>query len=665
MNYFKSILLTAFALFALASCDTDDLRDDVDNLKDRVSSLEAQVNLLNDNMTAIKRLLEGGQSITNVNEVSGTYTLTLSDGSTIKLTQGSEGTVKIPEITVNTDGQWEVEGVVLTQNGTPVQAVGTPGTDGITPKFQITKDGSFWQVSYDNGTTWEDVKNEKGEKVSAVSSGEGGSTDTFFESAKVEGDFFVIKLTSESEPISIPIVKDVICKIVEPTEGFKNGVWEIEAGTTVTTTVKIKGENIIITAPTGWIATISAANDLNEATLTITAPEKVITFTRATADNSSDITVQANTGANWAVDKIQVKLSIVKDYYTMFENGEDINICGITINKNIYSGANIVALDGTTSSLNDYFSTSMSKPVILFLSGNQEFTVEGTKAISNDLIIIGRYENEKPIFKNITTNGTLRPRKGSVYLFNLHIAMEDNGTTTGFVTNNDLIIENNCTNLAIDNCYFSGVQKPLYTDNKTDKVYGINNIKMQNNKIQLATNAILFQLANATNLAGYKTFDFTNNLVYSANAVNGQLLNCTTSTGTSSNGVIEANIKNNTIINIVGANVYFRYQTGTSLNMNKNIFYMADSGKTSYLYSFLLENTPAPTIDVTNNIVYSPTDSKWSYYHSNSKVQEIPAGEKNQMELSEKSPIVSFDYTSGIFTLATDMIEGNYGASIN
>ena len=326
MNYFKSILLTAFALFALASCDTDDLRDDVDNLKDRVSSLEAQVNLLNDNMTAIKRLLEGGQSITNVNEVSGTYTLTLSDGSTIKLTQGSEGTVKIPEITVNTDGQWEVEGVVLTQNGTPVQAVGTPGTDGITPKFQITKDGSFWQVSYDNGTTWEDVKNEKGEKVSAVSSGEGGSTDTFFESAKVEGDFFVIKLTSESEPISIPIVKDVICKIVEPTEGFKNGVWEIGYGKTATTEIEIKGENIIANGPAGWTVSVSDIDEsTNKATLSVTAPANAATLTRATADNSCEVTVQANTNASWAVAKIQVKaIEIIDSYYELYKAGGTI-----------------------------------------------------------------------------------------------------------------------------------------------------------------------------------------------------------------------------------------------------------------------------------------------------------------------------------------------------
>ena len=94
MNYFKSFLLTAFALFTLAACNTDDLRDDVDNLKGRVESLEAQINLLNDNMTAIKRLLEGGQTITEITQTNGTYTLKLSGGETVTLTQGSAGEIK-------------------------------------------------------------------------------------------------------------------------------------------------------------------------------------------------------------------------------------------------------------------------------------------------------------------------------------------------------------------------------------------------------------------------------------------------------------------------------------------------------------------------------------------------------------------------------------------
>ena len=121
MNYFKSIMLTAFALFALAACDTDDLRDDVDNLKDRVESLEAQVSLLNDNMTAIKRLLEGGQTITEVTNTDGTYKLKLSNGETISLTQGSKGEVAYPEITVNDEGQWVVNGEVLMQNAMTIR----------------------------------------------------------------------------------------------------------------------------------------------------------------------------------------------------------------------------------------------------------------------------------------------------------------------------------------------------------------------------------------------------------------------------------------------------------------------------------------------------------------------------------------------------------------
>lgn len=665
MNYFKSLLLTAFALLAFAACDTDDLRDDVDNLKGRVESLEAQVTLLNDNMTAIKRLLEGGQTITNVVENDGTYTITLFDNSTITLTQGVKGEGKLPKITV-VDGYWVVEGVQLKDmNGNPVRAEGATGEAGTTPKFQISDENNYWQISYDGGTTWKDVEGKDGKPVSAVSTGGGSSSDTFFQSASVDEnkEFFIITL-KDGDTYSIPIDTDLLCEIIKK-EILKGGYWEFSIGETLTTKVKVKGDNVMVTAPAGWVATISEADPINhEATLTITAPANASAVnTRATADNSCDVTVQVNKGANWAVDKIQVKLLIIRDYYTMFNDGEDIEICGITINKSKYSDANVVALDGSVPALDIYFTTSMAKPNILFLSGEQEFTVNGYKAISNDLIIIGRYDNEKPIFKNLNASGTLRPQKGSLYLLNLHIAMEGNTSTAGFITNNDLKTENNCNNLAIDNCYFSGVLKPLYCDNKAAN--GINNIHMQNNKIQLKAAINLFQLTTATNLAGYKTFDFTNNLVYSENAVNSQFMNGTTDTSTSSNGIIAANIKNNTIINIIGANVYFRFQTGTSLNMNKNIFYIADGGKESYLYSFLFKNNPDPTIDVSDNIVYSPAGGKWSYYHSKSVVKEVPNGEINQMTLSDNSPIISFDYTNGIFTRADNMIAGEYGASIN
>lgn len=522
MNYFKSILLTAFALFALASCDTDDLRDDVDNLKDRVSSLEAQVNLLNDNMTAIKRLLEGGQSITNVNEASGTYTLTLSDGSTIKLTQGSEGTVKIPEITVNTDGQWEVEGVVLTQNGTPVQAVGTPGTDGITPKFQITKDGSFWQVSYDDGTTWEDVKNEKGEKVSAVSSGEGGSTDTFFESAKVEGDFFVIKLTSESEPISIPIVKDVICKIVEPTEGFKNGVWEIGYGKTATTEIEIKGENIIANGPAGWTVSVSDIDEsTNKATLSVTAPANAATLTRATADNSCEVTVQANTNASWAVAKIQVKaIEIIDSYYELYNSGGIIEINGIKIQKDGTNGYGEATLLTSKSE-----SKEITKEGVYFVKSDIEVTYTAKSSIKS-LILIGDNSTQKSkcVLNNpISINGQDNIQELVVINMDINGGNLDNylsaiaGTLKNIIFINNNIFINEGRNLI--NCTLAD------KDNVTNQILlSQNRIKIKANTNWKATRILSFTVKPTNN-----NITFTDNIVYAAattetNATNGCVL---------------------------------------------------------------------------------------------------------------------------------------------
>lgn len=201
------------------------------------------------------------------------YTLKLSNGEILTLTQGSEGKVKYPKITVNGQGQWVVNGEVLMQNGVPVQAVGISGENGIIPKFRITDNGNYWQVSYDNEATWQDVFDENGNRVSAVSTDGGSSvSDSFFESAGVEGDFFIVRLKGQLESISIPIVKDLQCEIVEPETGMDKGYWVVKCGETVTTTVKIKGaDNVLTTAPAGWVVTISEIVN-GEATLTLTAP---------------------------------------------------------------------------------------------------------------------------------------------------------------------------------------------------------------------------------------------------------------------------------------------------------------------------------------------------------------------------------------------------------
>lgn len=82
----------------------------------------------------------------------------------------------------------------------------------------------------------------------------------------------------------------------------------------------------------------------NTATLSITAPSKTATAnTRATADNNSDVTVQVNKGANWAVDKIQVKaVEMIDSYYELYNNGGIVEINGVKIQKETYGEATLI-----------------------------------------------------------------------------------------------------------------------------------------------------------------------------------------------------------------------------------------------------------------------------------------------------------------------------------
>ena len=71
------------------------------------------------------------------------------------------------------------------------------------------------------------------------------------------------------------------------------------------------------------------------------------------------------------MQRFRLVLRIVRDYKADFDHGKDITIGGITINNQIYSDADIQILDATDAdvALDTYFSATMSKPVILFLTG--------------------------------------------------------------------------------------------------------------------------------------------------------------------------------------------------------------------------------------------------------------------------------------------------------
>lgn len=658
MNYFKSFLLTAFALFTLAACNTDDLRDDVDNLKGRVESLEAQINLLNDNMTAIKRLLEGGQTITEITQTNDTYTLKLSGGETVTLTQGSAGEIKYPEISVNDEGQWVVNGEVLTQNGVPVQAVGTPGNDGITPKFRLTDDGSYWQVSYDNGTSWQDVLDESGNKVSAVNNGSSGgsSTDTFFESAGIDesGDFFVIQLKGQTESISIPIVKDLLCEIIEPAEGMNKGYWEIGTGATATTTVKVKGDNIIVTAPAGWVATISEPDtETNEATLSITAPASTIK-TRATADNSSDVTLQVNKGANWAVAKIQVKaIEIIDSYYALYEAGETITIGGINVNKDTFGEATLI----TTENPN------ITNKGIYFISPEveAEYTASGGYA---QLIIIGNSSTQKSQLKVSSQIKLVETASDASGIFICqNITLDARNTLNAENKTSYPIVQNKngaFGSIILQDCHILLPKgQPLSYISNSNR--SIDYFLMENCVVPISsTDNNKFILSLSTSTAAYNKVSFKNNIFYCVDegksATGFKLMNGEKATAT------EFTLTNNTFVNVYTATTFYVYLTSLpNIHITHNLIY-AKPAMPNNCGIFRLTNNPESG-ECNSNICYKAENTNnWQIFFGGIG-KGMDGAEEVNIITSDPFEGGTFDIANGVFIPNAEFAE--YGASIN
>jgi len=184
----KRILsIIAIAIAAVSCYDDSDLRNQISNTKqdisdlaDRIQTLEEWQKTVNTQVETLQDLVgkaEQGKVITDVQSTSEGYVITFSDESIITVRHGADGTN-------GTDGQTPAIGVKADEDGVYYWTINgewlyagndkakVQGTDGMTPKLQI-KDGE-WQVSYDNGSTWEGL----GVYVATGGSGEGSDGDT-------------------------------------------------------------------------------------------------------------------------------------------------------------------------------------------------------------------------------------------------------------------------------------------------------------------------------------------------------------------------------------------------------------------------------------------------------------------------------------------------------
>lgn len=210
---------------------TSQLKDRVDNLESRVTALEALTKKLNSNVEALQTIvgaLQKNNYITGVEPIveDGAeigYRITFAASGSINVYHGKNGEKgdkgdkgdqgdpgkdgSTPQIGIrqDTDGiwYWTLDGVWLLDGaGNKVKAVGTDGKDGadgkdgITPVLKINDDG-YWEVSVDNGETWQVLGKATGEQGPQGEPGTGGG-DSIFKEVKVENGNVVFVLNDDN-----------------------------------------------------------------------------------------------------------------------------------------------------------------------------------------------------------------------------------------------------------------------------------------------------------------------------------------------------------------------------------------------------------------------------------------------------------------------------------
>ena len=163
----KLFILLSLACMGLAvsSCyDDSELWESVNGLESRVKTLETLCSEMNTNISSLQDLaaaVQKGGYITEVtplteNGVEVGYKVTLNDGRMVTIYHGKNGSAgNAPQIGVKQDSDgkyyWVVGGEwIKDDKGNKV-----PVSSGTTPKIKV--ENGKWCVSYDGGTTWEEL----------------------------------------------------------------------------------------------------------------------------------------------------------------------------------------------------------------------------------------------------------------------------------------------------------------------------------------------------------------------------------------------------------------------------------------------------------------------------------------------------------------------------
>ncbi len=261
-------------LFTACEFDPSDLNNRIDDLENRVTELEETIATLNQDIAGVQTLVNAMQNNVYVSKIvkgETGYEVYFTNGEKIEIADGKAGEAGKDGVTVTVmldeeDGQYywaivkdgvssfiEVDGKRL-----PVK-----GEKGNTPLMRVVMEGEtgYWEVSYDEGETWERVLLPDGTPVT-TSGGAGG----LFKEAYVDDETnTAVFVFLNGEKMEIELRSDLYINF----KGEAVESADFRMGETKTFEMEAVGvKKAIVTTPDEW----KASFDKETGVWTITAP---------------------------------------------------------------------------------------------------------------------------------------------------------------------------------------------------------------------------------------------------------------------------------------------------------------------------------------------------------------------------------------------------------
>lgn len=666
-------------VLAVTGCKQEDLKDDVNALKDRVTLLEEQVKLLNENIAFFSKVLvrqtvdNGDGTVTEVPAYSiskitlsadnTSYTAVFNDGQTLTLTIGSKGTVTTPQISVNQEtGKWMLQGA-----DTGYSAVGIDSNEnGATPEFQVVKDENtqqyYWQVKFDDSTGWQDVTDASNQKVYVTEAGSELAKDQLFEKAEIEGSEFVLTYYVDgngqgtTQEVRLPILSDLSCIINVPESEMADGYWEIGAAG-ASAEVEIKGDHWFVIAPHGWEASISETDGKAILTVKKSATASAGLKSRATANNTDEVVVQVNKGMYWAVAKVKVREAVTSYFYQVYDQGGDITVGNVTINKATYPDVKPLSTENAT----------ITEDGVYFIPQGVEAVISSTDF--NKLVLISDNPKGEPVVVDNTDK------------FNV------TGTAGEFIAQN-VIFKNakspfmqiNASGITLNNLILDGCKVPIASggnflnaflgdDNLIDNIYLVDNKFEYYNWGTDFKASRLFNLATGTNNRNLRADIYIGNNVFyptdKTHTINGTLLFMNTGEYNVANTI---SIENNTFINFVCNSQAMLRGVIKGRVVFSNLLFWNNPNDATKLSSTLINTAKTPPVEVVfgDMLKFDANKDKVlsiNFWNNNGNPDGYEQGKVENVASSDPFDVsagATFDLENGVFIPTAEY--ANYGA---